>query len=250
MHAVSAEKLGGRVNRDVDTVLEGPEQRGREHRVIHDDRQAVLVRRIGDGAEIRNIVLGIPNRFQVYQARVLVHQLVYLFRVVGIKEPNFDTQLLEGLVEKRPGAAVQASGGNEVLPGMHDGEHRGRDGRRSRGKRQPADAAVESGQPLLQHIVGGVHQARVDVAEFAQTKKVGGRFGVLENVARCCVNRNRPRRCGWVGLLPRMQGKRVETLFPCFCHTIVLRSMVRKFTCFRPYYLFTARPGARARHAD
>ena len=209
--AVAAQELGGRVDRDIDAVLEGPEQRRRQHRVIHDHRQAVLVGGIGDGPKIRHIVLRIPDRFQVHQAGVLIHQLVDLLRMIGVEEPHLDAQLLQGLGEERPGASVQAGGGNEVLPGVRDGEDRGGDGRLARGERQPADAAIERGEALLQHVIGRVHQARVDVAELAQPEKIRRRLGVFENVARCSVNRDRPCRRGGVGLLAGMQSERAES---------------------------------------
>ena len=231
MHAVAAQELGGGVDRDIDAVLERPEQRRSQHRVIHDHRQAVLVGGVGDGAEIGHIVLGIPDRFQVHQAGVLIHQLVDLLGMIGIEEPHLDAQLLQGLGEERPGASVQAGGGNEVLPGVRDGEDRGDDGRLARGEGQPADAAIERGEPLLQHVVGGVHQARVDVAELAQPEKIRRRIGVFENVARCRVNRDRPRRRGGVGLLAGVQSQRAESWFLlCVCHgefSPVLPSIVR-----------------------
>ena len=205
---VAAQELGGRVDRDIDAVLERPEQRRRQHRVIHDHRQAVLVGRIGDGAKIRNVVLGIPDRFQVHQAGVPVHQFVDLLGMIGIEEPHLDAQFLEGLGEERPCASVQAGGGNEVLPGVRDGEDGGHNGRLARGERQPANTAIERREPLLQHVVGRVHQARVDVAELSQPEKIRCRIGIFENVAGCSVNRDRPCRRSGVGLLSGMQSER------------------------------------------
>ena len=39
--------------------------------------------------------------------------------------------------------------------------------------RQSADAALEIGDALLEHVGGGVHDPGVDVAEFLQGKQVG-----------------------------------------------------------------------------
>ncbi len=222
MHAVTAEEFGGRIDRDIDAVLERPEQRRRQYRVVHDHRQAVLVRLVGDGPEIRHVVLRIPDRFQVHQPGILIHQLADLLRMIGIEEPHLDAQLFQSLRKERPGASIQAGGGNEVLPGVRDGEDRGGDSRLPRSERQPADAAIERGQPLLEHVVGRVHQPRVDVAELAQPEKIRRRVGVFENVAGCRVDRDRPCRRGGVGLLAGMQSKRAESAFPlCVCHDLV-----------------------------
>ena len=179
----------------------------------------MLVGRVGDGAKIRHIVLGIADRFQVHQARVLIHQFIDLLRMIGIEEPHLDTQLLQRLGEKRPGASIQAGGCDEVLPGMRDGEDGGSDGRLARGERQPADAAIERGKAFLEHIVGGVHQPRVDVTELAQPEEIRRCFGVFENVTGRSVYGDRPCRRGGVGFLAGMQSKRAESAFQwCVCH--------------------------------
>jgi transcriptional regulator with GAF, ATPase, and Fis domain len=52
VHTVAAEELGGRIDRDIDAVLERAKQCGREHRTVHNHRQPQLVRRVGNAAEI------------------------------------------------------------------------------------------------------------------------------------------------------------------------------------------------------
>ena len=43
--------------------------------------------------------------------------------------------------------------------------------------------------PLLQHVVGRIHDARVDVAELLEREQVGGMLGVAELVGRRLINR-------------------------------------------------------------
>jgi delta 1-pyrroline-5-carboxylate dehydrogenase len=94
---------------------------------------------------------------------------------------------------------------------MRDGEDGGGDRRRSRRKGQCADATIERCQALFQHVVGGIHQSRIDVAEFFQRKKIGGVLGILENVTGSGVDGNGPRRGGGVWFLTGMQCQRAES---------------------------------------
>jgi hypothetical protein len=96
---------------------------------------------------------------------------------------------------------------------VRDGEDGGGDGGLPGGESQSADAAVERRQALLEHVVGGVHQPRVNVAEFLQSEQVRGAIGVLEHVTRSGIDGDRPGRRGRVGLLAGMQSKRAETWF-------------------------------------
>ena len=170
-------------------------------------------------AEIRHVVLRVAHRFQIHQPRVLVHEFVDLFGMVGVEEAHFDAQPLERLGEERPGAAVKAGRGEKFCPAWTMVRIAAVMAAWPVAKASAADAAVERRQALLQHVVGGVHQPRVDVAEFLQTEQIGGVLGALEHVARCGVDGNRARRGGGVGLLSGVEGQRSEAgfLFRC-CH--------------------------------
>ncbi len=64
-------------------------------------------------------------------------------------------------------------------------------------------AAIERRQALFQHIGGRVHQAGIDVAEFAQAEKIGGVLGIVKHVARRRIDRDGAcRGCG-IGHLAR-----------------------------------------------
>ena len=52
--------------------------------------------------------------------------------------------------------------------------------------------ALERGDALLEDVSGGVHDARVDVAELLQREEVGGVRGVFEGVRSRLVDRHRP----------------------------------------------------------
>ena len=76
-----------------------------------------------------------------------------------------------------------------------------------RGQRQRRDAALERGDALLQHVVGRVHDARIDVAEFLEREQVGGVVGALELVRRRLVDRHRDRAGARIGAPSRMESE-------------------------------------------
>ena len=72
---------------------------------------------------------------------------------------------------------------------------------RARRREQGADAALQSCQSCLDHIPGGVRQARVDGALIFEGEAVSRLLGGLEHVRGGLVDRQRPRPGGGVGLL-------------------------------------------------
>ena len=99
----------------------------------------------------------------------------------------------------------------KFCPLWHDGQQRGGDGRLAAGEGQARRAAVERRQTLLEHVVGRVHQPRVDVAELLQREQIRRVVGVVEDVARGGVDRHGARGGGRVGLLPGVQGQRAQS---------------------------------------
>ena len=61
---------------------------------------------------------------------------------------------------------------------MIDVEHGGG----ARGQSHRGRAAFEEADALLQHVLGGVHDPGVDVAQLLQGEQVGGVLGALEHI--------------------------------------------------------------------
>ena len=74
----------------------------------------------------------------------------------------------EADVELRVRAAVQRARGDQLVAGTHQAGDGQELRRLSARRRQPADAAFERGDALLEHVGGRVHDAAVDVAELLQ----------------------------------------------------------------------------------
>ena len=106
--------------------------------------------------------------------------------VVDVDEGALPAELLDGLAELGDGAAVEAAGGDDGVPRLHEGEEREQLGRVAGGGAGGAAAALEVGEALLEDGGGGVGQARVDVAEGLQVEE---RRGVVRVVEHCAAAR-------------------------------------------------------------
>ena len=84
------------------------------------------------------------------------------------------------------------------------------------GDGQGTHTAFEAGDALLKDIVGGVHDAGVDVAKFLEGKQVGGMFGVFELVGGSLIDGDGTGPGGGVGNLSGVKLAGVETKFVFF----------------------------------
>jgi hypothetical protein len=124
--------------------------------------------------------------------------------------PGLARLSIEGMAELVDRAAIEFARGDEIVAGTHDGvEHdhlRGMAGR----YRKCGRAALERGDPLFQHSLGRIHDARVDVAEGLQTEQRRCMVDIVEDEGRRLVDRRRARAGGGIGLCACMNRKRVE----------------------------------------
>ena len=208
---MTADELRRRIDHDVDAVLDRPQQRGGHDRVVAERREPVLVRRVGDRAEVRDVVLRIAEALEVDAPGVLVDEIVDLLWMVRIEEAHFDAHALHGLGEERPGAAIEARRRDEVLPRVADREDGGRDRGLTRGEGERRCAAVHRGEPLLEDVVRRVREARVDVAELREPEECGRVVRRVEDVGGRGVDRDRARVRRRVGLLAAVDSEGAES---------------------------------------
>ena len=104
--AMAADKLGGRVHHDVCAVLDGTDEvRGAEG-VINDQRQAVLVGDGCNGVDIRDVAVGVAQRFQIHSLGIGLDGCFHLCKVVGIHEGGVDAELGQGVSQQVVAAAI------------------------------------------------------------------------------------------------------------------------------------------------
>ena len=106
-----------------------------------------------------------------------------------------------GVLQQVEGPAVERRAGHDVVTRLGDIQQT--EGRRGlpRGDQEGPDATLQGGDPLLHRILGGVHDAGVDIAELLEGEQVCRVFGVPEGVRRGLVDRQGPSAGGRIGAL-------------------------------------------------
>ena len=155
--AVPAEVLGRRVHDDVGAQLDRADQVRRGDRVVDDERDADLVRDRGDGLDVEDVGLRVGDGLAEEQLGVRLDGVAPGLRVVRVgDERRRDAELGQRVVQQVVGAAVQARAGDDVVAGLGDVQDREGLGGLARGDQQGADAALERGDAVLDHLWVGL----------------------------------------------------------------------------------------------
>jgi hypothetical protein len=153
---------------------------------------------------------GLPIDSQIQGLGTAVDQLLEGLRVAVVGEAHLDAVLRQGVGEQVVGAAVERAGRDDVVAGLGDGLDGVGDGRLARGQRQSGDAAFHGGDALLQHVLGRVHDAGVDVARHLEVEQVGAMLGAVEGVGGGLVDGHRHRLGGGLGRVAAVYGKGLD----------------------------------------
>ena len=170
--AVAVHVLGSGMRHDVGTPLNGPAQHRRGEGVVHDERHPVGVGRrsealdvehgergVGDGLAEDALGVGTEGRRQLLVGAVRVH------------EGAFQPHASHGMGEQVVGAAVDSRGGHHVIARAGDVEHGEEVRRLARRGEHGRRAALQRGDLRGHSVVGGVRQARVEVAGLLQVEQ-------------------------------------------------------------------------------
>ena len=131
---------------------------------------------------------------------------------MDVDELHRDAETRQRVRKQRHRAAIQRLRRDDRVAGLRQVEDGERLRRLPAGRCHRGHAAFQRGHPTLEDVGGGVHDARVDVAELAQGKEVGGVLGVVEDVRRGGVDRHGARVGGGVGpLLGGVDGAGAES---------------------------------------
>ena len=144
--------------------------------------------------------------------------------VVSAKR-TLPVEFLEGVGELVDRAAIELARGDELVARLHERMEDERLRRVARGDGERRRAAFERRDALLEHGLGRVHDARIDVAEDLEIEQRRRVIGAVEHEGRGLVDRRDPRAGGGIGLRAGMNGQSVEaglavcrsSWFPSFC---------------------------------
>ena len=170
--AVAVHVLGSGVGHNVGAPLDGPAQHRRGEGVVHDERHPVAVgrrrealdvehgqRRVCDGLAEDALRVGPESGFKL------------LVGAVRIDEGALQAHAAHGVGEQVVGAPVDGRGGHHVIARAGDVEHREEVRRLARGGEHRRRAAFQLRDLRRHRIVGGVRQARVEVAGLLQIEQ-------------------------------------------------------------------------------
>ena len=188
----------------------GLDQVGRRHRVVDDERDAVLLGDRRDGLKIDDHAAGIGDGFDEDRLGLRRDGGLEARRVVRIGPGDVPAEILVGMIELVDRAAIELLGRNELVAGLEQGVEHQELGRMAGGHRESGGAAFQRRHALFQHGAGRVADSGIDVAEGLQAEQGGRMIHVVEHEGRGLVDRGRP--CSRRGIRGRsgMDGERVE----------------------------------------
>lgn len=157
------------------TIFRAPlnwaEQIGRGGGVVHDQWQAVLMCDLGQIFNGGQEQIRVADRFGIHRAGVGANGLAQAVEIFGIDKAHFHTQAGQGVMHKVICATIQRSRADDVIARLRQIQNGEGFGSLARcGDRRLH--RLQRGEPLLGHIVGGVHQTGVGVPELFQAEKL------------------------------------------------------------------------------
>ena len=209
-----ADVLGGRMDHDGGTVIERPADHGRGG-VVHDQRHAELAPDRGHLADREHGELRVGQRLGIVGAGAVVGRPPEGLGVGRIGEAHGDAHGRQRVGEQVPGAAIEVGGADHVVAGPAQVLQRHRRGGLAGADGQRRNAAFERRHPLLQRITGGIHDARIDVAELLQPEQVRRMLRVAELVGRGLHDRHCHGACGTIVARTGVQDQRLGILARC-----------------------------------
>ena len=141
--------------------------------------------------------------------------------VVGIGPLHAPAEILERMVELVDRAAVELARGDKLVARLHQRMERHHLSGMSGGDRQSRGAAFERGDALLQHGIGGIADAGIDVAEGLQPEQRGGVIDILEYERSGLIDRRGAgagRRLGLRAGMDRQRRKARGAVCHCWFH--------------------------------
>ena len=210
--AGAAQELGGRVNDQRRAVVDRLAQPRRGERVVDDQRDAGIIGDPGDRFDVADYAAGIGEALDEEGLGSGRHRALEIVRLVGIDDVRLPAELRIGVAHLLQRAAVEARGGDDLVARPHQREQRQHLRRMARRRHRAATTPFERGQPRLERGIGRVGQPRIDEAYGLQVEQRGGVVGILEDISRGLVDRQRPRSGGGIWRCAGMHRQGLETV--------------------------------------
>ena len=197
--AGAAQELGGRVDDQGRAVVDRLAEPRCGERVVDDQGNACIVGDLRDRLEVADHAAGVGETLDEEGLGLGCQRALEVVRLVGVDDVRLPAELRIGVAHLLQRATVEAGGGDDLVAWGHQREQRQHLCRMTRRRHRAASAAFERGQPRLERGVGRVGQPRIDEAYGLQVEQGGGVVGILEDIGRGLVDRQRSRAGGRVG---------------------------------------------------
>ena len=161
---MSTDELGCGMHYDIRTVLDRSDQIGGTEGIVDDNRKTMLMRKLRDGINIRDIRIGIAQCLHVYQLGVGANGSLNLCFIMYVHEGGLNAELLQGMCKQIIAAAVDRLLSHDVVTLSSQSLYRIGDGCRTAGSRQSRNTTLQRSNSLLQHILGGVGQTSINIS--------------------------------------------------------------------------------------
>ena len=198
---MSADELGGGVDDDIRAVLNGADEVGGAEGVVDHQGQAVPVGDDRHSVEVGDVAVGIAQGFNKEDLGVVLDRGLHLLQIVDIHKGGLHAAGGQGVGEEVVGTAVDGLLGHDVVAHMGQGLEGVCNGGCAGGSGQSCRTALQGGDPLLQHVLGGVGQAAIDIAAVGQIEAGGGVGGVPEDIGGGLIDGYGPGIGSGIGLL-------------------------------------------------
>ncbi len=164
----------------------------------------------GDFRNIQHFETGIADGFADHEAGVGADRSAEFRERAGLDEAGGDAEARQRMRQQVDGAAIQRGRGDDVVAGIEQCGDRQMQRGHAAGGADGADAAFQCGKPLFQHRRRRVGDPGIDVPGAFEVEQRRGVFGILEDIGRGLVDRDRTRARHRIRLLPGMQAEGLE----------------------------------------
>ncbi len=178
---MTADELGGRVDHNIGSMLNGTENDGRES-IIYNDYDVVFVCYFCNGVQICHVAVGVAECFHIDGFCVGTNGCFEGFQVIHVYDSVCNALCAERVGNQVVGTTVQVVGCYDVVAILCNVLQSVGDGSGTRCHSKASYAAFKSSYTVFEHALGGIGQTSVDVTSVAQTKAVSCMLGVVEHV--------------------------------------------------------------------
>ena len=192
---MSADEFRSRMDDDVGAVLDRTDQVGRAEGIVDDDRQTVLMRKLRNHVDIRNIAVRVAESLEVDRLGVRSDRAFDFSEIMCIYECRADSELRECVGKEIVGSAVDGFLRNDVIAVLGKRLYGIGDRSRARCNSERRNTALKRRDALLKDILSRVSEASVDIACVREIEASLGMSRIVEDVGSCRVDRN----CAGIG---------------------------------------------------